>query len=160
MHHRYWPLKTSTALQSPFNSSQKRNQGYFFHCAFMSKRATECVIQGGELGVGRQLALDSMKASAIHSVYSFSDRNIIHSVIVECGCRRGVKHSQRPIVIASLASFAFSRICGLILWFLCGNAEWMRKLWMLNYLIMAVTLSFLLFVAVCGLMNDIFLERK
>lgn len=29
---------------APFSGSQKRNQGYFFHCAFMSKGATECVI--------------------------------------------------------------------------------------------------------------------
>lgn len=78
----------------------------------MSKRATECVIQGGELGVGRQLALDSMKASAIHSFYCLLNRNIIHSIIMEYGCRRGAKPSQRPIVIASLASFTFSWICG------------------------------------------------
>uniref|UniRef100_A0A3Q1GNC4 Synaptotagmin XIVa n=1 Tax=Acanthochromis polyacanthus TaxID=80966 RepID=A0A3Q1GNC4_9TELE len=62
--------------------------------------------------VGRQLALDSMKASAIHSLYSLLDRNIIHSIITEYGCRRGAKHSQRPIVIASLASFTFSWIYG------------------------------------------------
>lgn len=48
----------------------------------MSKRATEYVIWGGELGVGRQLALDSMKAPAIHFLYSILDRNIIHSIIM------------------------------------------------------------------------------
>lgn len=78
----------------------------------MSKRATECVIEGGELGVGRQLALDSMKASAIHSAYSLLDRNIIRGIITKHGCRRVAKHSQRPIVIVSLASFTFSWICG------------------------------------------------
>lgn len=144
MHHRYWPLKTSTALRNPFSSSQKRNQGYFFHCAFMSKRATECVIWGGERGVGRQLALDSMKDSAIHSLFSLLDRNIIHSIIMECGCRRGAKHSQRPIVIASLASFYFPRDLWLqfISRFLHGDEEGIRKLWMLNHLIMAVLLRF------------------
>lgn len=78
----------------------------------MSKRATECVIEGGELGVGRQLALDSMKPSAIHSLYPLLDWNIIHSIITEYGCRRGAKHSQRSIVIASLASLTFSWIYG------------------------------------------------
>lgn len=139
MHHRYWPLKTSTALQSPFSSSRKRNQGYFFHCAFMSKRATECLIQGGELGVGRQLALDSMKASAIHSFYSLLDRNIIHGIITEYGCRRVAKHSQRPIVIASLASFTFSWICG---FGFCMEMKSESGNWRLNHLIMAVFFLF------------------
>lgn len=71
----------------------------------MSKRATECVIQGGEQGVGKQLALDSMKAAAIHSLDSLLDRNIIRNIITECGCRRGTKRSQRPIVTAVLPLF-------------------------------------------------------
>lgn len=90
---------------------KKEIKAIFFPLLFMSKRATECVIQSGELGVGRQLALDSMKASAIHSLYSLLDRNIIHSIITEYGCRRRAKPSQRAIVIASLAAFTFSWIC-------------------------------------------------
>lgn len=70
------------------------------------------MIQGGERGVGRQLALDGMKAPAIQSCYSLLDGNIIHCIIVEYGCRRGAKHPQRPIVIASLASFTFRWIRG------------------------------------------------
>lgn len=89
MHQRHWPLKTFTALPSPFSRTQRRNQGYFFHSAFMSKGATECVIWSGELSVGRQLALDSMKDLAIHSSFSLVDSNIIRGIIVECGCRRG-----------------------------------------------------------------------
>lgn len=111
MHHRHWPLKTFTALRSPFSPTQRRNQGYFFHSAFMSKGASECVIWSGELSVGRQLALDSMKDLAIHSSFSLVDRNIIRGIIVECGCRRGAKRSHRAIVIERLASFTFSRIC-------------------------------------------------
>lgn len=38
-HHRYWPLKTSTARRSPFSSSQRRNQGYFFPLCFYVKES-------------------------------------------------------------------------------------------------------------------------
>lgn len=99
--HASLPLTTSDIHSSaqPFSPTQRRNQGYFFHCAFMSKGATECVIWSAELSVGRQLALDSMKDLAIHSSFSLLDRNIIRGIIVECGCRRGAKRSHRTIVV-------------------------------------------------------------
>lgn len=63
----------------------------------MSKRATECVIEGGELGVGRQLALDSMKPSAIHSLYPLLDWNIIHSIITEMVVDEGRNTLKDPL---------------------------------------------------------------
>ncbi|MEQ2261177.1 hypothetical protein XENORESO_006773 [Xenotaenia resolanae] len=102
----------------------------------MSKRGTECVIQGGELSAGKQLALDSMKASAIHFVHSLLDRSRIRSIIAESGCRRGAKHSQSYCDCHSCQFFLsapfMSSVCVMISawkWRSAkGNGEWQNRL--------------------------------
>lgn len=71
--------------------SKKKSRLFFPPCAFTSKGAM-C----DSLGVGRQLALDSMKALAIHSSFWLPDRAIIKRGFY-CGVRLETRGEAEPL---------------------------------------------------------------